>query len=80
MHHIFFDDNLHMNPDDSIIAVRLRKGVDMPFRSVTFAEYVALRDVVLVKAHITQAILDPRYFIDKVALCAANYDKYLARE
>lgn len=79
-HHIFFDDNLHDKENDCIVSLRARDGATELFRNATFDELRTFRDSMLVKARITEAILDPDYFIKKVALCRSNFSRHLTKE
>eukprot|EP01108_Squamamoeba_japonica_P007081 TRINITY_DN5892_c0_g1_i1.p2 TRINITY_DN5892_c0_g1~~TRINITY_DN5892_c0_g1_i1.p2 ORF type:complete len:119 (+),score=11.17 TRINITY_DN5892_c0_g1_i1:672-1028(+) len=61
-HHIFFDDNVHNDPDDSIVAVRVRKEPDGDFRPLNGEETRDLHGERLFKVFTMRAILDEEYF------------------
>lgn len=79
--HIFFDDNIRVSADDSIVDVRLptpdRRG---GFESVVdAAEMASLENACLVQADLLQIITDLDYFVDKVKACEVNYDDLINR-
>ncbi len=78
VHHIFFDDNIRVTDDDSIVNLRVfDSAVSGESRQVEPGEVERFEDMCLVQADLMESTGDIDYFIDKVALCERNYDKYL---
>eukprot|EP00441_Pelagodinium_beii_P041701 CAMPEP_0197626722 /NCGR_PEP_ID=MMETSP1338-20131121/5556_1 /TAXON_ID=43686 ORGANISM="Pelagodinium beii, Strain RCC1491" /NCGR_SAMPLE_ID=MMETSP1338 /ASSEMBLY_ACC=CAM_ASM_000754 /LENGTH=386 /DNA_ID=CAMNT_0043197277 /DNA_START=50 /DNA_END=1210 /DNA_ORIENTATION=- len=75
VHHIFFDDNIHNNSDDSIVAIRARRTAEEDFRSLSGAVTRQLEGVLLVKAQPVEAIQDENYFLHQIARCEASFEK-----
>jgi len=71
--HIFFDDNIHPLPDDSIVAVRSRPSPDEPFRAVGGAEALAMHGTHLIRVPTAAPILDERWFLDRIGECEAKW-------
>eukprot|EP01065_Artemidia_motanka_P002957 TRINITY_DN11406_c0_g1_i1.p1 TRINITY_DN11406_c0_g1~~TRINITY_DN11406_c0_g1_i1.p1 ORF type:complete len:362 (+),score=80.55 TRINITY_DN11406_c0_g1_i1:31-1086(+) len=71
-HHIFFDDNIHDNPRDSIVGVRARETAGAPFHSVSGDATRQLEGSILVKVHAYAACLDRDYFLKKIASCESR--------
>ena len=80
-HHIFFDDNLRVTDEDSIVNVRVfPQGVDhSKAASLDREEITKLEDVCLVLADLIESTADMDYFIKKVQLCETNYKTYLEK-
>jgi hypothetical protein len=74
-HHIFFDDNIHKDPNDSVVAVRARRNPDEPYRPLSGEATQALQGSVLVKAHPALAVLDKNYFLNHIISCEAHMAK-----
>ena len=64
--HIFFDDNIHYDAKDSIVAVHARASSDAPFRALSGEDTLQYTNVLLVKANLVAAILNPDYFLQKI--------------
>ena len=63
---IFFDDNVHYNENDSIVAVRARANPSEPFRALSGKEALRFWRSSVVKVRIPSAIEDPDYFLGLV--------------
>lgn len=73
--HIFIDDNIRQNDEDTIVHPKLfldRGGPDT--RTAYTSE---LYDICLVQTDLLRAISDPSYFSQRVAICQENYDRNL---
>lgn len=68
-HHIFFDDNIHNDPRDSIVAVRARRALHQPFTPLSGEAAQALHGCVSVKVFPGLAIADRNYFLNHIAAC-----------
>lgn len=78
--HIFFDDNIRVSADDSIVDVRLPTPDRRGFESVVDAEEMAsFENACLVQADLLQIITDLDYFVDKVKACEVNYNNLINR-
>eukprot|EP00943_MAST-04B_sp_MAST-4B-sp1_P000122 g122.t1 len=71
-HHIFFDDNIKNNPNDSIVAVRTRKQKDGPFEPLDGTATLELHGINLVKVPTYAAVLDEDWFLKQIELCENN--------
>lgn len=69
MHHIFFDDNIHNDPDDSIIAVRMRHGPAGRFRPLSGEATRKLQGMLLVRTPTPLPILDHQWFLKQIERC-----------
>ncbi|MEE6502335.1 hypothetical protein FKM82_004486 [Ascaphus truei] len=74
--HIFIDDNIRLNEEDTIIncQVLLDQESGGQSRSAPTSE---LYDVCLVQTDLLRAIAEKDYFLDCVRVCEGNYDRYL---
>eukprot|EP00657_Telonema_sp_P-1_P009660 TRINITY_DN3901_c0_g1_i1.p1 TRINITY_DN3901_c0_g1~~TRINITY_DN3901_c0_g1_i1.p1 ORF type:complete len:308 (+),score=63.24 TRINITY_DN3901_c0_g1_i1:64-987(+) len=70
-HHIFFDDNIHNIPSDSIVAVRARQTSSCQFVPLGGEETIALHGVHLVGGPTIEPILNRNYFLEKIDACEA---------
>jgi len=75
--HIFFDDNIHNDSSDSIVAVRSRETADLAFTPLSGADTLLEHGVHLVRTPTICPILDQDWFLKQVAACEANW---LARQ
>jgi len=75
--HIFFDDNIHNSPEDSIVAVRARKGEGEGFEAVSGAETLAYEGRNIVKCFTVPAVLEKDYFLKEIERCERNQSKHL---
>ncbi|XP_078517958.1 uncharacterized protein LOC144782456 [Lissotriton helveticus] len=76
IHHIFFDDNIRLNEDDSIVQAKVFEGKDgSRTRTAPTSE---LYDICLVQTDLLRAITDENYFLDCVRTCEDQYTAYLA--
>jgi hypothetical protein len=82
MHEIFFDDNIHNDPNDSIVAVRVRKeegkeGKDGESESGWYPlnghDTLSMQGVHLVKVPTIAPVLNVNYFLEQIDKCEANY-------
>ncbi|KAM6983033.1 uncharacterized protein LKV04_013425 [Tautogolabrus adspersus] len=73
--HIFIDDNIRPNDDDTIVHPKVfldRGGVET--RTACTSE---LFDISLVQTDLLKAISDPSYFTHRINICLENYDRNL---
>jgi len=83
-HHIFFDDNIHNDPEDSIVAVRYRGTKLLPesvveenlinssqtsFRALSGEEILQMQGKYIVRVPTIKPIFDRRWFIDQIEVC-----------
>ena len=80
--HIFFDDNIHCDPNDSIVAVRARvaAGANAPFTPVSGRGTVALHGAVLRKVPTMMPVQHKDWFLEQIAQCEARIDELRARD
>jgi len=69
-HHILFDDNIHNDPNDSIVAVRAKRGGK--WEALSGQETTEQHGKHLVRVHTIRAILDLDYFYNKIQECEAS--------
>jgi len=72
-HHIFFDDNIHNNTDDSIVSVRVRESSDQSFRAMSGEDILLQQGVHLVRTPTYEQILNPSWFLEQIAKCEVAY-------
>lgn len=73
-HHIFFDDNIHNDPEDSIVSIRVRDSpADSTFHPLTGEGIRQLQGTVLVRVPILEAILNPDWFCDQIRSCEERF-------
>ena len=77
-HHIFFDDNLRLDDEDSIVDVRLWDAQEKAFRSQTLSECRSLQEACLVHADLLKSAGSLDYFVNNVTSCEESYDRYLS--
>lgn len=75
--HIFFDDNIHNQVDDSIVAIRARRSVDATFTSVSGRATAKSEGILLVKVQPVNAVLDADYFLRKIADAEARFAPFV---
>lgn len=73
MHHIFFDDNIHNDANDSIVAARRRPSSDAPFKPVSGEDTLALQGTHLVRVPTLEPILDHDWFLKQIDACEARF-------
>jgi len=71
VHHIFFDDNIHNIPDDSIVAIRARTDSTEGFEALDGESTLALHGLHLVRVPTICPVLDVDYFLNKINECEA---------
>jgi len=77
-HHIFFDDNIKNDPNDSIVAVRqeslhsLIGDKERKFHSLSGTEIQALHGIHLVRVPTFKPLLEPDWFIRQIEKCEEN--------
>ena len=71
--HLFFDDNIHHDADDSIVAVRARRRDGKPFKPVSGASTMRLHGAVLLKVPTVRAINERSWFLEQIDACGARY-------
>ena len=70
-HHIFFDDNIHNDASDSIVAVRARRDATERFSPLSGEDTRRLQGVFLVRTPTPEPILRPRWFLEQIETCEA---------
>lgn len=76
-HHIFFDDNIHNDADDSIVAARHRATAAHPFAPLSGAETLQLQHTHTVRVPTVEPILDHDWFLKQIATCEDNFKESL---
>lgn len=72
--HIFFDDNIRVTADDSIVDVRLaRPDGSGAFESIDLNRMSEFENACLVQADLLESIENVQYFIEKVTACERKY-------
>jgi hypothetical protein len=72
--HIFFDDNIHNNAEDSIVAVRARRRVGDPFSPLSGARTTLLHGSVLRKVPTIEAVNHKDWFLQQIEACEARLE------
>ncbi|XP_036960427.1 uncharacterized protein si:dkey-32e6.3 [Acanthopagrus latus] len=73
--HIFIDDNIRQNDEDTIVQPKVFLDPDgAETRTACTSE---LYDITLVQTDLLRAISDPSYFTQRVHICLENYDRNL---
>jgi hypothetical protein len=67
--HIFFDDNIHNDPDNSIVAVRRKASDSDEYEALSGEETLKLEGRDIVKVHTVLALMDKTYFLKKIKEC-----------
>ncbi|OCT85879.1 uncharacterized protein LOC108714686 [Xenopus laevis] len=77
VHHIFIDDNIRLNEDDTIVNCQVFNNPQhrSKSRKVSTSE---LYDICLVQNDLLRAIAEKDYFLDCIRVCEENYDRYVA--
>ena len=71
---IFFDDNIHHDENDSIVAVRVREDqTEEEFRPLTGKETLAMQGKHLVRVPTIAPILNENWFLEKIEECETNF-------
>ena len=73
-HHIFFDDNIRVNDEDSIVDVRIFDWEEGTWRSTCKKETELCEDIFLVQANLLESLENEDYFIEKLRKCEMNLD------
>ena len=72
-HHIFFDDNIHNDPTDSIVAVRARATSSSgTFAPLSGDATCRLQGIHLVRVPALEPILDRDWFVDQIFKCESE--------
>ena len=72
--HLFFDDNIHHDAKDSIVAVRARRRAGEPFKPVSGESTIKLHATVLLKVPTVKPIMEPGWFLEQLDACGARYE------
>jgi hypothetical protein len=80
---IFFDDNIHNDAEDAIVAVRSKRGdggttVASRYEAMSGEETLAEQGVHLVRVPTVEPIQNPRWFLEQIDLCEAAWAARLA--
>ncbi|KAG8002934.1 hypothetical protein GBF38_015546, partial [Nibea albiflora] len=73
--HIFIDDNVRLNDEDTIIHPKV--FLDRDSNETRMACTSELYDLTLVQTDLLRAISDPNYFTQRAHICMENYDRNL---
>ena len=76
--HIFFDDNIHNDPDDSIVAVRTRASASAPFSPLSGAATCRLHGLVLRRVPTYAAVWDTEWFLTQIDACTRRFEQLVA--
>jgi len=77
-HHILFDDNFRViDPNDSIVDIRVMNRTLNKCSSCPFEFYPQLENIFAVQANLYLILADENYFIEQVQLCEENLTKLL---
>ena len=77
-HHILFDDNFRViDPNDSIVDIRIMDRETRKCRSCAFEFYPVLENIFAVQADLYLILAQPDYYINRVEECEAKLDKLL---
>lgn len=77
-HHIFFDDHINNDADDSIVCVRYREHSKQNFMSLSGEKIRQQHGTFIVRVPTVQAVLDRSFFLKKIGECEANFKKMFA--
>ena len=82
---IFFDDNIHNDAEDSIVAVRRKRlnangkeAATSGYEAMNGEETLAEQGVHLVRVPTLEPILNPNWFLQQIDLCEAAWATRLA--
>ncbi|XP_061689251.1 uncharacterized protein si:dkey-32e6.3 isoform X1 [Syngnathoides biaculeatus] len=76
--HIFIDDNIRQNDEDTVVHPKVFMEPDGSHtRTACISE---LYDIALIQTDLLKAISEPDYFTRRVHICQKNYEKNLQRE
>ena len=74
---LFFDDNIHNDPSDGIVAVRVRENKTcQEFQPLNGDEILKLHQVHLVRVPTYEAILDENWFLKEIEKCEKAFRKH----
>ena len=73
--HVFFDDNIHAKPHDSIVAVRMRRTPAEAFTPLSVEATMDLHGSVLRKVPTVKAVCDIDWFLREIEACDASIDE-----
>jgi hypothetical protein len=66
---IFFDDNIHNDADDSIVAVRVRETKEQKFQPLSGEETIAMQGQHLVRVPTFAPVLNENWFLEQIDAC-----------
>ena len=66
---IFFDDNIHNDADDSIVAVRVRETKEQNFRPLSGEETIKMQGQHLVRVPTFAPVLNENWFLEQIDAC-----------
>jgi hypothetical protein len=75
-HHIFFDDNIHNDADDSIVAVRSRDAATHNWQSLSGEKTIEQQGKSVVRVPTVAAILQKDWYLQQIAMAEANLHGY----
>lgn len=76
--HIFIDDNLRQNNDDTIVHPKV--FLDPESSETRTASTSELYDLCLIQTDLLRAISEPSYFTQRIRICMENYEKNLRQQ
>ena len=65
----FFDDNIHNDADDSIVAVRVRETKEQKFQPLSGEETIAMQGQHLVRVPTFAPVLNENWFLEQIDAC-----------
>ena len=71
--HIFFDDNIHNDIADSIVAVRHRVNCEDSFTPLSGKDTLDLQGRHLVRVPTIEPIMNCRWFLDQITKCESKF-------
>ncbi|KAK2825319.1 hypothetical protein Q7C36_019246 [Tachysurus vachellii] len=76
--HIFIDDNIRQNNDDTIVHPKV--FLDPESSETRTASTSELYDLCLIQTDLLRAISEPSYFTERILICMENYEKNLRQQ
>ncbi|KAI5095754.1 hypothetical protein C0J45_14184 [Silurus meridionalis] len=76
--HIFIDDNIRQNNDDTIVHPKV--FLDPRGSETRTASTSELYDLCLIQTDLLRAISDPSYFTQRIQICMENYERNLRQQ
>jgi len=74
-HHLFFDDNIHHQVDDSIASVRVQSRPNGPYRTLTGQETLEQQGLHLIRVPTIEPLMDDEWFVQQVDKAKEKFDQ-----